>query len=75
MEKQSFLSKDIVTIAVKEEHFLEWMKAGFLIMRRQWSKLDYHRTSKFMNLVSSMLSAIFKFIEAKKFSKKVVLTS
>lgn len=54
-----------------EGEFLEWAKTGFVIIRRHWNELDYHRTSKFMSLVQMLLQSVVKYIEVQGFSKSV----
>ena len=71
MMKQHKLAKEIVAITLPEGQYLQWAKTGFVILRRHWNELDYHRTSKFMNLAQMLLDSVFRYIESKKFGKSV----
>lgn len=54
-----------------DETMLNWVRACFEIFHREWDKLDYWRTSKFLSLARFCLNEIHVFLEKKKWNGKV----
>ena len=72
MELASRIAKLVHTAAQLPDHKLDtWLKTCFEIFHREWPKLDYLRTNKFLSLVRFCLNEIYALIEKKKFNSKV----
>jgi len=54
------------------EEMLNWIKAGFEIFHREWDKLDYWRTSKFLSLARFCVNEVYIFLENKNYNGKLV---
>jgi len=57
------------------EEMLNWIKAGFEIFHREWDKLDYWRTSKFLSLARFCFNEVYLFLENKNYNGKVRISS
>lgn len=55
----------------ESESMLTWMNAGFEIFHREWDKLDYWRTSKFLSLARFCINEVYLYLEKKNFNGKV----
>jgi len=55
----------------ENESMLTWMSAGFEIFHREWDKLDYWRTSKFLSLARFCLNEVYLYLEKKNYNGKV----
>ena len=51
---------------------LTWIKACFEIFHREWDKIDYWRTSKFLSLARFCLNEIYAFLQEKKWNGTVI---
>jgi len=57
---------------LSNEEMLNWIKAGFEIFHREWDKLDYWRTSKFLSLARFCVNEAYIFLENKNYNGKLV---
>lgn len=72
---------DMAMRAAKMIHILEnastdtvltWVKSCFEIFHREWDKIDYWRTSKFLSLARFCLNEVYAFLEGKKWNGTVI---
>lgn len=79
MLKQNQLAQDIsdlvITPSKKKELVdtvdttLEWIQAGFCIIKNHWHTIDYHRMNKFLLLSRMVILQGLKYIQEKGFKK------
>lgn len=48
---------------------LEWLQAGFCIIKSHWHTIDYHRMNKFLLLTRMVILQGLKYIQDKGFKK------
>lgn len=48
---------------------LEWLQAGFCVIKSHWNQIDYHRMNKFLYLVRVLVLQGLKYLEEKKFKR------
>lgn len=72
MDLASRIAKIVYQIAnTSEDNLFAWLRANFDVFHREWSKLDYWRTNKFLSLARFCLNEIYKMLEVKKYNQKV----
>lgn len=76
MDLASRIAKIVHQVALtSEENLFAWIRANFDVFHREWSKLDYWRTNKFLSLARFCLNEIYKLLELKKYNQKVIMLS